>query len=110
MNQENKMATASLEEQTVQPCEHMTCWVNGLADDSLHGIPRWYTRFHMFHCRQCRTAFEALRELRDRLRLFARGADPAPPPLGPERWGAIEAALEDIDERAGGGGTGEREA
>lgn len=83
-----------------EPCPHLTDWVNGLADDSLRGFPRWFTRLHLTHCRRCQDALRALLQLRERLRTYAqRRAGDAPTVLEPERWQVIESSLDAIDRR-----------
>ena len=76
----------------------MTEWVSGLADDSLRGFPRWFTRLHIGHCRRCRDALRVLLQLRERLQTYARRkTGDSPVTLEPDRWQAIESSLDAVD-------------
>jgi hypothetical protein len=44
-----------------QACHHMQHHVHALADDTLKGPMRWYTRLHCSYCSQCGTALQTLR-------------------------------------------------
>src|SRR5512142_2933711 len=86
----------------IDPCRHMARWVSALADGSLRGIPRWYTRLHVAGCPRCRAALEALRALRDRLLRLGRsegaGAQDA---LTPEHRLRLRASLDAVDKDKG---------
>jgi hypothetical protein len=49
----------------IQACHHMHLQVHALADDTLKGPMRWYTRLHCSHCSQCAAALQTLREAQD---------------------------------------------
>ncbi len=61
----------SAEQNSFAPVEHgcayLEEWLNGLADNSLTGVPRWYTDFHVANCPYCRVALSELKSLRGRL-------------------------------------------
>ena len=84
---------------TIEPCRHMAAWVSALADGSLRGIPRLYTRFHISGCPRCQAALKALTALRDRLLRLGRVSDPPTDDLTPARRAALEASLDAIDRR-----------
>jgi hypothetical protein len=46
----------------VQACHHMQHQVHALADDTLKGPMRWYTRLHCSYCSQCGAALQTLRD------------------------------------------------
>src|SRR5258707_11248364 len=84
----------------IEPCRHMRAWVNALADGSLSGIARWYTKLHVADCPRCRAALEAFMALRARLRSL--GSSPSvvgEMTLTPERRSALEAALDDVERK-----------
>ena len=84
----------------IKPCRHMEQWVHALADDSLTGFARWYTRLHVGGCRRCYAALEALQSLRERLKaLRATDGLAAPPTLPLERREALRAALDAVEKR-----------
>lgn len=80
-----------------EPCSHMANLVSALADGSLRGPARWYTRFHLLTCASCSGALRALTALRVRLRALAGAAAPAGGGLTPERQAAVDAALDIVD-------------
>ncbi len=51
----------------IEPCEHMDNMVNGLADGSLKGPAKLYTKFHVATCSKCRTALAALEDIHSHL-------------------------------------------
>src|SRR5512142_2906474 len=85
----------------IDPCRHMARWVSALADGSLRGLPRWYTRMHVAGCPRCRAALEALRALRDRLLGLGRSDRGAQAQLSPERQSGLNATMDDIDRQHG---------
>ncbi len=80
----------------LQPCSHMRDMVSAMADDSLRGWRRWYTRFHVSGCPRCRRALEAFRALRARLLAFGRQEEPAAS-LSPDRRSALERAWDEME-------------
>ena len=79
----------------LKPCRHMTGLVSALADDSLTGIPRWFTTQHIAGCPRCRNGLEYFHALRARLAtLDAREEKKA---MTPEQWAAAEAKWEKAD-------------
>ena len=89
----------------LEPCEHMENWVNGLADESLKGPARWYTRFHIRTCSKCRAALAGLKDVHDRLRglehaLTAEENEAAA--LTPERRALLEGSLASVEQRKSG--------
>ena len=72
------MDTSSTEAKTTaagQACHHMQHHVHALADDTLKGPMRWYTRLHCSYCTQCGTALQTLRA----------EANSAPEPVNPPK-------------------------
>src|SRR5436189_248885 len=51
----------------IRPCPHMRNWVSSLADGTLRGFPRWFTRLHVKGCPHCHEALGALQTLCARL-------------------------------------------
>ncbi|MBC7805425.1 MAG: hypothetical protein H7145_04670 [Akkermansiaceae bacterium] len=92
-------------------CAYLEEWLNGLADDSLTGVPRWYTIAHAATCPYCRVALRELLLLRGELgEIEATPSDPAidgetqvsaPSPLlrslTPERRAAVFSAWEEAE-------------
>jgi hypothetical protein len=86
------------EDLEIRPCRHYRRWVHALAEDTLTGPARWYIRWHIGYCNQCRAAWKALRNLRLRLRRLAdAGSLPVQPALSPERRLSLESALNEIE-------------
>jgi len=86
-------------------CGFMHEMLNSLADESAHGIVRWYAEQHVAGCPYCSAALVGLKELRVRLRAFGLPAlpeeetsttteEPVLRLLSPERRAAIAAAWE----------------
>jgi hypothetical protein len=81
----------------IEPCEHMINAVNGLADGSLKGPMKVYTRLHTLHCAKCRTALTSLTVLHSRLGELSAG-DPANiETLSPQRRSDVAEALDEIE-------------
>src|SRR5258707_15308223 len=83
----------------LKPCWLMRNWVSALADGSLAGFARWYTKLHVSGCPKCREVLEALRRLRERLRAAAPRPSRSSPTLSDKRWAAIKSALDEVDSR-----------
>lgn len=87
----------------LKPCRHMTGLVSALADDSLTGIPRWFTTQHVAGCPHCRNGLEYFQALNTRLKALEIEGETL---LNPEQWAAAEMAWEKVD---GNQGTAARE-
>ena len=74
----------------IRPCPHMRSWVSALADGTLRGFARWFTRLHVKGCPHCKEAFQGFQRLRDRLRALAGKSTTEKMP--DERWDAISEA------------------
>jgi hypothetical protein len=85
----------------INPCEHMRGSISALADGSLTGLMRWYTRWHASHCPRCGAALRGLRALLAQLQPL-RGAPPAQAPdtLSAERRAGLEEAMRRADEES----------
>lgn len=87
----------------VKPCRHMACWVSSLADGTLSGFARWYTRLHLAECKQCKATLDALISLRERLKALPQSQDPIfPATLSEQNRTALDAALDAVDRKASG--------
>ncbi len=86
---------------TLEPCQHMVNAVNGLADGSLRGPMKMYTRLHTLHCSKCRTALHSLTMLHTRLGALSISTD-ATDRLSPERQSDMARALDDIESTKNG--------
>lgn len=87
----------------IRPCRHMEKWVHALADGSLTGWRRWYTRLHVAGCRRCEEALHALEAMRERLRTLGAASTSQSAALSAERRAALESALNAIDEQSAAG-------
>ena len=81
----------------IEPCPHMRNWVSALADGTLRGFARWFTRLHVRGCPRCFEAFGALQRLRERL--CALGGKPSTERMPDERWEAISEAWEETERK-----------
>ena len=54
--------TTNAEGLTIEPCNHMSRLVGGLADGSMKGPACWYTRFHVATCPKCSAALKEMQE------------------------------------------------
>jgi hypothetical protein len=96
MTQKQADDTAS----TLEPCHHMEHWVNGMADGSLKGVARLYTRLHVAGCIKCHTALLALEKLRHRLHDLNHSPEAEiPSALTSDRRAALDAAMDEIDKK-----------
>lgn len=78
----------------IRPCPHMRNWVSALADGTLRGFARWFTRLHVKGCPQCREAFQGFQKLRQRLAaLTGKTAERMPD----ERWESISDAWKESE-------------
>lgn len=85
---------------TLEPCEHMENWVNGLADGSLKGPARLYTQFHVTTCSKCRTALAGLKDVHARLNELEHAPEAeqnAASALTPERREALEGGMTNVE-------------
>jgi hypothetical protein len=76
----------------------MRRWVSAFADGTLRGFARWYTRLHLEGCPQCRAVLESLLALRERLSALRSHAGEEPD-FSSSRRAAMEAAMEEIDQK-----------
>ena len=83
----------------LKPCPHMETCVSAWLDGALNGLLRWYTEWHVAHCRRCADAVPVLRALRARLR---RLSETPSDPLTPERRAAVVSGWERADQTSGG--------
>ena len=91
-------------EHAIHPCHHMVGLVNGMADDTLTGPGRWYTRFHLMTCPNCAVAVKELRGMRERLGELKTKETDREPALTADRKRGLEMALDRIDVAALGPG------
>ena len=81
----------------IEPCDHMVDNISALADGSLQGIARWYTRFHASYCPRCRKALEALRAITGRLRRLAGFKSGTADSMPVERRESLKSELDRMD-------------
>ena len=81
----------------IKPCPHMRNWVSALADGTLRGFARWFTRLHVKGCPHCSDAFRAFQRLRERLSAMA--GRPAADKMPERRWETISAAWEEAEKK-----------
>ena len=87
---------------TLEPCEHMENWVNGLADDTLKGPARLYTKFHITTCSKCRNALAGLKDVHDRLNELEHAPETDPNAAGsltPERREALNVGMAGVEQQ-----------
>ena len=60
----------AISEPTISPCEHMENNISALSDNTLHGLPSWFTQLHASYCPKCGPALRSLKRLRIRLGLL----------------------------------------
>ena len=87
---------------TLEPCEHMVNAVNGLADGSLKGPMKVYTKLHTLHCSKCRTALNSLTVLHTRLGALSVAETAGSVGLSTQHQASIEHALDEIERRRSG--------
>ncbi|MBC7527740.1 MAG: hypothetical protein H7308_09330 [Chthonomonadaceae bacterium] len=88
----------ALDEGPIEPCEHMTNQINSLADGTLHGVIKHFTRFHAWHCGKCSPALRRLIALRTRvitLRQLPRDAERNLLPVA--RYSALKKAMDALE-------------
>lgn len=97
----------------LEPCEHMENLVNGMADGSLKGPARLYTKFHITTCSKCRTALAGLKDVHDRLNELEHAPETHAPEteedaaftLTPERRKALDAGMASVEQQQPGQAT-----
>lgn len=77
----------------IKPCPHMRSWVSALADGTLKGFARWFTRLHVKGCPHCSDAFRAFQRLRERLSALAHRSDTMPD----ERWQEVSVRMDEAE-------------
>ena len=82
---------------TIEPCEHMVNAVNGLADGTLKGPMKAYTKLHTLHCAKCRTALSSLTILHTRLGALSASEPADGAGLSLEHQAVVESAMDDIE-------------
>ncbi len=96
----NPTPTKGAEDRPIEACSHMEDYVSALADNSLTGPMRWYTRLHVLYCSRCGPALKGLLALRARLKaLIGTQADTKATVLTDERKSAIDHAMDTLDKR-----------
>lgn len=87
--------SSELSSSTIDPCQHMENWVNGLADDSLHGPAKLYTQWHVAICPKCNAALKGLRQVREQVQTL-RDEQPegASTTLTDDRRAAVDSAIQ----------------
>ena len=79
-------------------CRRMERWINALADGSLTGWARWYTRLHVAGCKRCEAALQALLHVQESLKaLRSDENNRVPATLPPDRRVALDAALDEVE-------------
>ncbi len=82
----------------LEPCDHMINAVNGMADGSLKGPMRVFTRLHTLHCKKCRTALQSLTAIHTRLGdIDTPPGSTEPAGLTTDRSDNLEAAFDRIE-------------
>ncbi len=94
MNTEERVAQIARE---IRPCRHMARWVDSLADDSLHGLARWYVQLHINSCRQCHSTLLTIRNAREQL-LALRNRDQMTA-LSATSQSSLSNMLDDVEHR-----------
>ena len=80
----------------IDPCEHMVTLVSRRSDESLKGVGKIYTDFHMLTCSRCREALRLLRGLRTEVKQLDQESTVLSPRLSDERWKQIREQIDKI--------------
>ncbi len=94
MNIDEKDAQIARE---LKPCRHMARLVDSLADESLHGVARWYVELHIKSCRQCYSTFVSIRKACEQLQVLRNKEVPVN--LSAESQSSLASLLDDVEKR-----------